>query len=193
MGSSRRLSSRQHAAARQAAGHAALLEPHGLSATSEGEKGRNRRRRGGPAPFYPTGTPLGSQTKASSGDSRSSEPPCPGERPHGSPAPPWSPRRRGTRSCRPAPPDPSLRWRAGRMGPGAWCTAGNRGGVPRPGPLPAPRRDGARTAVAAPARCPAVREEHSGAAGCGCGCLRGSVGGGHMRTSGSSRQTPLTS
>lgn len=46
MGSSRRLSCRQHATAKQAAGHAARLGPHGLSATSEGEKGRNKKTKG---------------------------------------------------------------------------------------------------------------------------------------------------
>lgn len=56
MGSTRRRSCRQHTAARQAAGHAALPEPRGLPATSEGAKGSHGRPREAPCPFYPIGT-----------------------------------------------------------------------------------------------------------------------------------------
>lgn len=56
MGSSQRRSCRQHTAARQAAGHAALPEPRGLPATSEGAKGSHGRPRKAPCPFYPMGT-----------------------------------------------------------------------------------------------------------------------------------------
>lgn len=56
MGSSRRRSCRQHTAARQAAGHAALPEPCGLPATSEGAKGSSGRPREAPCPCHPIGT-----------------------------------------------------------------------------------------------------------------------------------------
>lgn len=55
MGSCRRRSCRQHTAARQAAGHAALPERSRLPATSEGAKGSYVRPRPS-CPFYPIGT-----------------------------------------------------------------------------------------------------------------------------------------
>lgn len=148
MGSSRRLSCRQHTAARQAAGHAARLGPHGLCAMSE--KGRNRRRRAGPAPFYPTSTVLRSQTKEMSRASGSLETPRPGLGPHSLPAPPRS---RRTLSQQAAPPDPSTQIGKSRlMGgqDGAWGRLhdGERGLGASRRPLPAPRRDGARKASA---------------------------------------------
>lgn len=203
MGSSRRLSGRQHAAAGQAAGHAARLEPRGLSATSGGRRGGKEAEREDRLPFTPPGPRSDPKQRRAAGIQVLP-----------------SPRvlERGRTSHRSAPVaadagDALLAastarplsaggrlpagGRGGGTGPGARCTAGARGGGASTGPRPAPPQGRgsagccpAATAVA-PARCPAGREEHSGPAG--CGCLRGSMGGGHMRTSGSSRQTPLTS
>lgn len=113
---------------------------------------------------------------------------CAGSRAAGSAAPPGARGRRGERpaergpaACRPRAatgghsPSPSsgrapLRSRANPRTRGA----GGRGQPPGAA-LPG-------HGAAAPARCPARRGERGGPGG--CGCLRGSAGGGHMRTSG---------
>lgn len=204
MGSSRRLSGRQHAAARQAAGHAARLEPHGLSATSGGRRGGKEAEREDRLPFTPPGPSSDPKQRRAAGiqvhpSHRVLER---GRTSHRSAlvAADAGDALLAASTARPLSADGSLPadGRGGGRGLGCDARRGPEAGCLNGVSTSSPQGRGsagccpAATAVAvAPARCPAGREEHSGPAG--CGCLRGSVGGGHMRTSGSSRQTPLTS